>query len=157
EQWIVEEVPRAVREMIGQATADSPMFLAGLSMGGYGAMRLGAKYPDRFRAFSGLSSVTRLQDLSQFIDEEIDLGRVDTRERDLIDVLRDRSGRLPPFRFDCGTEDSLLDANRLLHAELEQAGIPHQYEEFPGGHEWSYWEQHLEDTLLFFQQVWRSL
>ncbi|MEM9922069.1 MAG: alpha/beta hydrolase-fold protein, partial [Bacteroidota bacterium] len=46
EQWIVEEVPRAVREMIGQATADSPMFLAGLSMGGYGAMRLGAKYPD---------------------------------------------------------------------------------------------------------------
>jgi len=37
-----------------------------------------------------------------------------------------------------------------LHRGLETAGIPHLYEEFAGGHEWPYWEKHLEQTLLFF-------
>ncbi len=37
-----------------------------------------------------------------------------------------------------------------LHAQLLAAGIPHEYEEFEGSHEWAYWEEHLEDSLLFF-------
>jgi enterochelin esterase-like enzyme len=38
---------------------------------------------------------------------------------------------------------------------LEEAGVPHVYEEFEGGHEWSYWEAHLEDTLRFFAKLLR--
>ena len=44
----------------------------------------------------------------------------------------------------------LIDANRALHAALNDRRIPHTYEEFPGAHEWLYWETHLEDTLRFF-------
>jgi enterochelin esterase-like enzyme len=44
-------------------------------------------------------------------------------------------------------------ANRELHGELDKLGIPHVYEEFPGGHEWPYWEKHLETTLKFFGAV----
>ena len=54
------------------------------------------------------------------------------------------------MRFDCGTEDSLLEANRELHFCLQAAGVPHEYSEFPGGHTWDYWERHLEDSLRFF-------
>lgn len=68
----------------------------------------------------------------------------------VIDCMRAHAARLPPLRFDCGTEDELIDCNRTLHTELTAAGIPHSYEEFPGGHTWDYWHRHLADTLRFF-------
>ena len=58
--------------------------------------------------------------------------------------------RLPRLRFDCGTEDLLIEPNRDLHRALEAAGIAHVDEEFSGGHEWPYWETHLAETLRFF-------
>ncbi len=48
------------------------------------------------------------------------------------------------------TADPLLEANRALHDGLTRAGVAHVYEEFPGGHEWGYWETDLADTLRFF-------
>jgi enterochelin esterase-like enzyme len=57
---------------------------------------------------------------------------------------------LPALRLDCGRDDFLLEPNRLLHRQLQQASIAHVYEEFPGGHDWAYWALHLEDTLRFF-------
>jgi enterochelin esterase-like enzyme len=74
-------------------------------------------------------------------------------DRSVLDTLLRNRAKLPPFRFDCGTEDWLLEPNRALHSGLEEAGIPHVYEEFPGAHEWSYWERHLEDTLRFFGEI----
>ena len=61
-----------------------------------------------------------------------------------------KSDRLPPLRFDCGTEDPLIQHNRELSRELKKAGIPYVYEEFSGGHSWTYWETHLADMLRFF-------
>jgi putative tributyrin esterase len=48
-------------------------------------------------------------------------------------------------------DDALIEHNRTLHRELEEAGIPHVYEEFSGGHTWDYWHEHLADTLRFFK------
>ncbi len=60
------------------------------------------------------------------------------------------SQRLPHLRFDCGSDDALIEHNRTLHRDLEAARIPHVYEEFSGGHTWDYWHAHLADTLRFF-------
>ena len=49
--------------------------------------------------------------------------------------------------------EPLIEPNRKLHSKLEEKGIAHDYEEFEGGHEWSYWEKHFADTLLFFQAI----
>jgi S-formylglutathione hydrolase FrmB len=65
-------------------------------------------------------------------------------------ALLSNKENLPPIRFDCGTEDPLIEHNRELSRELKKAGIPHTYEEFSGGHSWPYWETHLEDMLHFF-------
>lgn len=148
EKWIVEDVVSVVTHQI--AGRPLPLFITGLSMGGYGAMRLGAKYSDRFRAFSGHSSVTELGQLSQFV-EDFDrlLSVVQTQESVLESILQHKA-TLPPFRFDCGKEDILIEYNRHLHQALEQHGIDHQYNEFSGGHEWPYWEEHIVDSLLFF-------
>jgi len=56
---------------------------------------------------------------------------------------------LPRLLLDCGTDDVLLDDNRLFHRELERAGVPHEYREFPGAHTWDYWDEHVKDALEF--------
>jgi putative tributyrin esterase len=63
------------------------------------------------------------------------------------------SKMLPPIRFDCGRKDTLFQANRKLHHELTKLGIAHTFEEFQGGHEWSYWRRHVRDTLRFVNRV----
>jgi len=151
EKWLIEEVPQAARLGAGGAiTEDSTHFMAGLSMGGFGALRLGAKYPSRFRAMAGHSSLTHLDQLNAFMEESVaDFGALDT-DVSVLDTMLANGNRLPPFRFDCGTEDPLLEHNRTLHRALNEQGIRHTYEEFPGGHNWSYWGQHIARTLKFF-------
>ena len=126
------------------------MFIAGLSMGGYGALRLGALHPDKFRAASGHSSATRVAQLIDIVEEPPESFQVkESAPLDLFDCLK-TAPVLPPFRFDCGTEDFLIEPNRDLHRQLTQAGIPHGYEEFPGIHDWPYWNVHLARSLRFF-------
>jgi enterochelin esterase-like enzyme len=59
---------------------------------------------------------------------------------------------LPALRFDCGVSDTLIEPNRLLHQQLKDLKVSHIYEEFEGGHEWSYWQKHVEKTFLFFDE-----
>ena len=153
ERWIVEEVPAAVHRVATCTSPDSPLFIAGLSMGGFGALRLGAKYPGRFRAVSGHSSATRAEQLQGAVEEGVSSYSPAEEDRSVLAAMRQHRAELPPVRFDCGTEDFLLKANRELHAELDAAGIPHLYQEFPGGHDWPYWETHLADSLTFFGSV----
>lgn len=152
EKWIVEEVVQVVKEQFPQATEKSTVFIAGLSMGGYGALRLGAKYPQVFRAFSGLSSITHFEQIGPFVSDFEQLKKDALEQDGVLDWMMKNRAALPPFRFDCGAEDVLIEHNRQLHTALEREGIPHQYEEFPGGHSWEYWEEHLRDTLLFFDR-----
>lgn len=151
DRWILDDIPQLVAAVTPSVTLESPLFMAGLSMGGYGALRLGAKHPTRFRAIAGLSSITELSQLSQFVEEPLDYYRQPNRsdESVLAPMLANRS-LLPPIRFDCGLSDQLLEPNRLLHQTLLQQAIPHTYVEYPGGHEWAYWEEHIADVLLFF-------
>lgn len=148
--WIVDEIPAAAA-LVDSRVATSPRFIAGLSMGGYGAMRLGALYPDRFSAFSGLSSVTDFANMERFVSASGHSYLLEeTAPLRLIDCFKTNRERLRPFRFDCGTEDILIEENRTLHADLLSAGIPHQYEEHAGAHDWDYWHTQLDDTLRFF-------
>jgi putative tributyrin esterase len=149
ERWITEEVPAAAAEATSGLGPTSPWFLGGLSMGGFGALRLGVRHADRFRAVSGLSSVTHLDQLRGFLAEEPGWDSSTIEDPGVLGAWL-RANRRPALRFDCGTEDPLLEGNRDLHRGLETAGIEHQYVEHPGGHTWDYWERHLPETLKFF-------
>ena len=63
--------------------------------------------------------------------------------------------QLPPVRFDCGTEDHLLEDSRTIHQELQRLGIPHEYREHPGAHDWDYWERQVPDAIAFHAKVLR--
>jgi S-formylglutathione hydrolase FrmB len=155
EAWIASDVPAAVERAFPMVSG-GPIFLAGLSMGGYGALRLGAKFGrSRFRAVSGLSSATRLSALWEFVTETREQWTGVPPEIAVLDAILQNRQNLPSLRFDCGSEDVLIEENRALHRQLLAAGIAHVYQENGGGHNWEYWERHLPDTLRFFAKFVR--
>jgi putative tributyrin esterase len=151
EKWIAEDVPDALFECIKGAKKESPLFISGLSMGGFGALRIGAKYAPKFRAISGHSSITSLPQIKFFAGESLKYYAQDNIiDEDLFETFLHYRHDLPPIRFDCGTDDLLINYNRSLHKKMEKAGILHNYQENPGGHEWSYWSNHVIHSLKFF-------
>lgn len=151
EKWIAMDVPDVLATMLPQVSQASLFFIAGLSMGGFGALRMGAKYHTRFTAMAGHSSITALPQMKLFVEEKLEgYAQTDDHDESVLQTFLKYRDQLPPFRFDCGEADPLIGYNRLLHAQLEEQGIPHVYEEFAGGHEWPYWEEHISRTLQFF-------
>ena len=151
EKWIAEDVPHAVKNIIPSVTDSSKMFIGGLSMGGFGALKIGVKYNTLFTAISAHSSLTNIAQMEKFVEENIDnYFQEDKSEEDILETILKYRAKLPAISFDCGFSDTLIEANRTLHAQLDVENIPHDYEEYLGGHEWSYWEEHVIDSILYF-------
>jgi putative tributyrin esterase len=156
ERWIVDDVIGAVRTALAMPT-EPKLFITGLSMGGYGALRLGAKYASRFSAIAAHSSIIDVRSLAAFVSDPIaDYQRAGSEDLDVFGQLAAHRADLPPLRFDCGADDGLLDENRALHAKLDAAGIAHVYREYPGAHEWAYWSARVDETLRFFDAAQRG-
>ncbi len=153
ERWIAHDVPAAARAAVPALTRDVPTFIAGLSMGGFGALRIGARHARLFSGIAGHSSITHMSQMAQFIEEDYRAFGAADDEASVLDAIAAAGDALPPLRFDCGTSDQLIEENRALHRALRERGIPHVYEEFTGTHEWAYWEEHVADTFRFFAGV----
>ncbi|MEM7513227.1 MAG: alpha/beta hydrolase-fold protein [Bacteroidota bacterium] len=147
EKWIGEEVPALIRQEVDVVNESSLFFIGGLSMGGYGAFRVGLKYPETFSGISGHSSMTSLDQMPLFVEEDWTEKLKNIPDPSIHDFVGEH---IPPIRFDCGTEDELLSYNRDLQTDLLAVGIDALYEEFPGGHSWEYWHEHVRATYLFF-------
>jgi len=134
---------------------------AGLSMGGYGALKLALKYPDLFCAAVSHSGAVHFGGNSYLSDDDwgrewrLILGENPAGGTDDLYALAEKLDRakLPALRIDCGTDDFLLESNRAFTAHLTALGIPHEYEEHPGDHNWEYWDTHIQDTLKFLGSV----
>ncbi len=155
EAWIMEDVVAACAIAVPGLLSTPHLFLSGLSMGGYAALRLGAKFAERLSGISAHSSLTHISQMKNFVEEPLShyLAAGSQEELDpLYWIVRNRAV-LPALRIDCGTGDELISPNRELHKTLLEAGIAHQYYEYEGGHDWQYWESHISDSLRFFQTV----
>jgi len=156
EGWIVDDVPNCVADRLADRTdmtvAIDRVLLCGNSMGGFGALRLAARHPERCVAAVGLSSITHLDELGQFtVDDNGDAAGVAPGGRGLADLIT-TSTQMPPFAFDCGTADPLIEANRELHRRLDASGVAHGYDEHDGDHSWAHWPARFAIALRFFQQ-----
>lgn len=130
--------------------------IGGLSMGGYGALRIGLGYPQTFASITSHSGALMHGSRELPADASEELHRVFGHapvgtDHDLLFLARQaqRARRLPKIRLDCGTEDFLLADNREFHERMKRAGIAHDYVEFAGAHNWDYWDQHIPDALAF--------
>ena len=154
EKWIAEDVPAAVIENIPEVSAHAQLFISGLSMGGFGALKIGSKYGNQYAGISAHSSMTEVDQMKLFVEEPLEAYRQKIRaNEDVFSSIIENKDGLPPLRFDCGVDDELIEFNRKLHKSLQQSKIKHDYQEFEGGHQWTYWQEHLIDTLLFFDKI----
>jgi len=150
--------------------------IAGLSMGGYGAISLALAYPDVFSAAASHSGVVSplfkgphpYAPPSRYASTEAELrqnsgnlwpamvlafGRDttgwwprDPGRRAARAVSTDRA-RLPALMLDVGVSDNYVDQSRDLHATLQRLGVAHAYAEWPGAHNWDYWRAHARESL----------
>ena len=130
--------------------------IGGLSMGGYGAVKVGLKHHDRFASVNSHSGAVGFL---AGVDEDKPLDPEFSRifgpdpsggpEDPFALVEQIDHGLLPMLRIDCGTDDFLIDQNRAFHEHLDAMQIPHEYEEFPGGHSWEYWDRHVPQAIAF--------
>lgn len=149
EGWIVEDVLQVAQHVYPDAD-HKRVNVVGLSMGGWGALRLAAQYPDRIGRVSALSPLTKMSQLLSFFPSQVDARPLQQiAVEDLGDVLTTAAGSLPPLRIVCGRDDELLPSVRALSALLRAAGIAHEYEESDGGHDWAFWRNELRRTLQF--------
>jgi S-formylglutathione hydrolase FrmB len=146
--WILDEIPLLAATALDAVSPESPLALAGLSMGGFGALLLGARHGDRVRAVAGLSSITDFSQMKMFVGDISGYDVADD-DRSVLDAILANRSALPAIHFDCGDTDPLIEPNRALHAALVDAGVDHSYVEYPGGHEWPYWESHIGAALQF--------
>jgi len=150
ESFVVNELIHDVENRFRVVPERRARAIAGYSMGGYGALKFGLKYPQLFAFAGSLSGAfdapSRTDDTS--IMHTFGPLNSSTRERnDLTKIANSvQSTLLPQLYFDCGANDPWLASNRALHADFERLSINHEYEEQPGAHDWAYWDQHI--TML---------
>ena len=152
----VDENYRTIRDRHGRA-------IAGLSMGGYGALKLGLKYPELF-VFAGslsgaLNAPQKLDTLrpdfrAKLLEVFGNQGSPQRTENDIFLLLN--SSRQTPYPYlslACGEDDFFVDANRAFVLQLSSRKLVYQYHETPGGHTWEYWDGALEPMLQAVEHV----
>ena len=171
ETFIAQELPQRIDAAYRTIQDRSGRVIAGLSMGGHGAMYIAALHPDRYCAAGSMSGVMNLNTALWKTDQT----RVQARARRFVELLGPPKDTLSPYFeysiisltnrlktnklpliFDIGVDDFLIDINRDLHRRLLANGTPHDYTERPGGHTWPYWQNALPYQLLFFRNVLRQ-
>ena len=157
----IDQAYRTVRDRRGRV-------IAGLSMGGHGALYLAARHPDLYCAAGSMSGALDLTTINRKLSPTDAAQRAklwvpilgtetNNPERfavnsvmNLVDQLH-RNGL--PLIIDCGVDDGLIEINREAHRRLLYNHTPHDYIERPGAHTWEYWQNALPYQVLFFEQV----
>ena len=121
-------------------------------------MKLALKHPDLFSAavsHSGaLEFVRKIDPTWDNYQEWVRIyGKKGVGSADDCHALATKSDteKRPALRIDCGVDDFLIEQNREFHAHLNSLGYDHEYEEFPGAHDWQYWDQHIQEAISFLK------
>lgn len=158
--YVSEELPALMQAWFPISAAREETFVAGLSMGGYGAFKLALTYPERFAAaasFSGaLDMAGAIHNREKAWREEVrrifgPLWRFPGSRHDLFRLARDvatSSWREELLLYQwCGTEDFLYAANLRFRDHAHALGLQLIYAEGPGGHTWDKWDDQIQKTL----------
>lgn len=161
--FVSEELPALMRSWFPLSDRRADNFVAGLSMGGYGALRLGLAHPDRFAAiasFSGAVDPVRIKPDEFWMRERAmmfgDLDAVPGSDTDLF-ALAERvaqgSDPRPPIYQYCGRADVLYEHNVRFHKHLEALSWESVWVRDSGGHTWDRWDTQIERALAWLQET----
>jgi len=163
-EFIGKELIEVTRDMFPLSRQREDTFIAGLSMGGYGAVRNGLKYWETFSYIGALSAgyildgvlhstqdapmpTNRRSFYSHVFGNLEELVGSDKDYKALILKLKKQEADIPQIYMACGTEDFLLEVNRDYRDFLLEHGVEVKYEEGPGSHEWDFWDTYIYKFL----------
>ena len=154
-RFIGEELVEMTRRMFPLSDRREDTFIAGLSMGGYGALRNALVYPETFSYAAGFSSGLHffLPGAASIRGEQLVFGdpaeaaKSDKNPYVALSNAIEQGKELPKFYLSCGTEDMLMPSNIAFRDELVRRGADVTWDEQPGGHDWDFWDAQLKKML----------
>ncbi len=161
--FVTKELPSVCRNFFrGMSDKREDNLVAGLSMGGYGAMKAALLCPE---TFGGCASLSGALDIASFpgtdrvpewqgifgeqLTSPADLKGTDHDLPTLIQRNAQRHVPFPKLYLWCGESDFLLEQNRRVHGLLEERGVDHSYNESEGNHSWKWWDLHIQHALNY--------
>ena len=159
-----EELPAYLRRTFGICNNAADTSILGMSMGGFGALHTGLRYPQQFGQIGAMSSALIVHEVAQMqpgtgnevanydyyrecFGEPSALLTSDNNPEVLADKLLAAGTALPEMYLCCGTEDGLLNRSREFHQFLDSRRIPHEYHESPGDHDMRFWGEYTEKIV----------
>ncbi len=169
--FISQEIPKICGELFPQISDQREDILAaGLSMGGYGAWKLGLRAPDRFGAAASLSGALDIvDDYGQHIQQDPgdgalfrgifgDAASLEGSDDDIM-ALAEKCAQehakedLPRLFAWCGTEDFLYEGNQKVWALVKKLGYDITCTQSPGDHQWKYWDEQIQNVLRWWLNI----
>lgn len=164
ESYIIQELIPEIEQNFRAVSSRQGRIIAGLSMGGYGSLKFGLKYPDKFvlvGSFSGALGATSWTDktlgnnwkvltdsiMSVYGEENSQTRKDNDIYRIVREISPETAKTLPFIYLDCGTEDFLIQLNREFAGLLIEKKIPHEFRQLPGRHDWIYWNSQIQEFL----------
>ena len=162
--FVADELPMVCRSYFkGISGAREDTYVGGLSMGGYGALKLAVTYPERYAgciSLSGSLDITRkgrtyiLEEWRGNFGFDIEnAAALEGSDFDLFELTRRAAGEgkeFPRLYLWCGTEDVLVNVNREYRELLDTIGAEYVYTESEGDHTWKWWDKHIQPALEHF-------
>ena len=154
-RYVGEELPAFTRRLFPLSSRREDTFIAGLSMGGYGALNAGLTYPEIFGKVAALSAALRpwkrMDKPQGGCVQRPAYARAlfgqDTEPWDTLTLARQCGARAPELWLSCGAQDDLLEENIALVDGLRQAGIPAYFDQPPGAHNWDFWDREIQRVI----------
>ena len=161
--FLTKEFPRKMKNLFNISHKSEETYVAGLSMGGYGAMKWGLTYPKEVAGIAALSAAVDPYRIWQddpgrdklfkpaFGSKESFIGS----ENDLYALLKQvKKESIQPSIFQiCGTEDFLYADNLKFKEHLQETFIDYTFVEKPGDHNWAFWDQEIQAVLKWIQEI----
>jgi S-formylglutathione hydrolase FrmB len=161
--FVSEELPAIMQSFFRISHRRNDTFVAGLSMGGYGAFKLALRQPRRFAAAASLSGVLdlsarikqaqqedeeRTKEFSLIFGENLDITGTDNDLFELAVRVSNLPFSIRPLLYVCcGTSDTLYDGNVKFVKHARKLGLNVRFVKAPGGHEWSFWDHWIQSVL----------
>jgi len=164
EAYVMQDLIQAIEQSWRTVPRREGRAIAGLSMGGYGAVKAALKHPEMFQVAASLSGAFNAaspelekdrEDLRPSLAKAFGPERSETRQQnDLYALVQKADVKGTPYLYiDCGNQDeTFLESNRKLAAILSQRKFAYEYHEFPGVHDWQYWDKRLPAVLSLVRQ-----
>jgi S-formylglutathione hydrolase FrmB len=154
--YVAKELPEYMHKVFNVSLSKQDNLIAGLSMGGYGAMKIALSFPEQYFAVGSFSGPLALEALAMIADEKVvhdfpflaqEFSNVSTTPLNPINLLnKEKDLRI---YVSCGLQDDLIIASKMFEKKAKEQGVEATFVYPEGNHNWYFWDKQVNEFLHF--------